>query len=269
MRKAPFARIVALALLGLAACSADQPDSIGVSKARLSFVTETTLLPIFDCYEIWREEFPYDGVPDVRASTPSRCFDTGLTVETTFPSPHATTVFLLRAGQTIPEVLASSASGGNSYLDITPFDATPPQTAPYRPPENVNGQLQYFLNGLRVSVGSFTYLALRETRLVLGENELEMVTETVVPNLFDPRPAQTDPFVPVDAAQAFEFDLAPGDTVSVSSRKAPSSFAFSPLYPPPAVRATLAVDGVPVTVRGTSATDAGEQTSLSFSYSRN
>lgn len=277
MRKAPLALIAAAALVLLAACDSDQPASLGTSTATLSFATAAAPLPVYDCYEVWTDTlmpdpdnpggFIYDGVPDQRADPPSVCFDTGEIQTATFPYRHATTVLVLRAGRTDPEVVASSAVGGNQYGDVTPFDTTPTQPAPDRPPENVGSSSnRYYLYGKRANVGTFTYLSLRETTLVDG---VDIKTETVVPNLFDPQPAQTDPYQQVTAAETFEFDLNPGDTVSVSSRKAPLGLLVSPLYPPAVLEATLAVDGVPVAVRGIPDTTADEQTSLSFSYSRN
>jgi hypothetical protein len=236
---------IAAIVLATAGCDDTQPDTLSSTTATLSF-SARALVELNHCWDTWIDS-DVDGVPDFNLGYTCEPEGLGSKSNRAVAWHYSLQVSILRAGETVPEIIASSVAPNDTvddYISFTPYDpiSTP---IPDKPPE---GQTYYF-DGVEVSTGSQIYL--QATGHDFG-----------TPNVLGSTPA-------------LEFQMAAGDTVIVEARKQSITDAGNYLQNPGdesnlelVLIAALTVGGSPAQVQGNLFSSFDDAAGIAFSYTR-
>lgn len=247
MRRTFLAVLAVLFVIVTGACSTTQPESGGKQSASLTVVARANL-ELVDCFEIWLDtNSPPDGFADT--NTGGVVCDPAVGTEgkatRNLPWRYSLEVSIIPSGETTETLIGSSVVPGDSiddFVGLTPFDATPPQTAGTKPRDGTT----YYLNGKRVSQGSALYI---------GSLGIDVGQPNVLGN------------------PSFDFKIGPGDTVIVRGRKQPVADApnFIDTTAPDLelqIEGILTIGGVRIDVSGNPLSPTTDKGGFAFSFTK-
>jgi len=255
MRRSGLVAALLVALALASGCDTKQPLRAGSSTVSVSFRATANQAARWYVYELW-DDVDGDGTPDERRTSFPTAFcvpQPGAAVSGPVPWPFAAEVAVLRAGETTPEVVATTFGGVSSFANLTAYSRDYGPTPPARPP---SGNI-YFVNPVSVTSASYEYITGE------GSDCGNFPPDQLLPvNLFGASPPEID------------LVLERGDTLIVRARKQDSSSMafFGPTFlSEPTLSANLLLDGreAPEAI-GSLDTEAGVPgAGLAFSFTLN
>lgn len=247
MRSALWCATLVVVASALVACDTTQPLQGGSVEASVDIATSPDVVPEADIWEVWQDT-NNDQVPDqpVRDPAPNgpivhSCADTGTSSTVPYPWSIAVELSVLRKGSTVAELLSTTSTEATPFSGVTRLDTT---STPV-PDQPLAGNL-YLVNGRRVTYAHADYLTFCTADVPTAGSLGDLPNPAVIP-------------------------LNPGDTLIVQARKATfnDNRIFNGAFPNPILEATILVNGVSVSTRGTSQSTRDDGDGISISYTLN
>lgn len=198
MRRVGFVLLVLVAALAGASCDTSQPTRSGPTTVEVQ-IDARAIVNIFDCYDRLN-----NGVMDRIACFPAA----GSSVaDRTIPWAFSFRIIILRAGETLPDILAGSVNDPTFQVfgNTTRFDPIS-ETGPLRPPD---GSFTYE-NPRRVSAGHQDFFM---GWVDFGGGNIRSPLPVPEVNILHVPPATPG------ASPRYAFELNPGDAIIVEAAK--------------------------------------------------
>ena len=280
----PTIALVALAAAALltSSCDTTQPLQLEEQTFLLSFAgTDVVGIRNFDVFDAYEDnngdsqpdDTNGDGTPDIFL----HCLTRDPNRQNAFSNPasvpwgYSVVISILRAGQTVPERITSSAAASDASFSLTDYDPRGPQlgavdAAPA--PVTINNRTFGFRNGRVLSSVRRDIMAQTTSPLVeLAPNTYGAIGSGRC-SAFDPGPSVVDRATSADYPR--HIVLRKGDTVTIEAFMSPTPTPgiVVPNPPAPGLSATFTLNGTPMVVRG-STSEAGPGNGLRFAYTTN
>jgi len=260
-------------------CDTTQPLQLDQQTFELTFSTfgaSTVNYNVYDGFEdangdMLPDDTNGDGSPDFFRHCLTRAPDSGnthISNPSSIPWGFTLSISILREGQTVPEVITSSASATDPSLSVATYDTSgaplggvPPAPAPV----TVQGRTFRFTNGRILS------RARREVVAQTTSPLIELAPGTYGSpgsgrcSTFDPGPAVAD--AATSTTYPRQVVLRKGDTVTIEAFVSPTANPGIPInVSSPALSSTFSLAGTPMVVRGTTSEQGGPGSGFRFSY---
>lgn len=245
-------------------CDTTQPLQLDEQTYELRFEGRGASVPTYDVWDMYEDENG-NGEPDPGEPMQLFCVDQSAPDSispTSAPFRFTLKVTILRAGQTVKEQITSSGAL-NTAANLTVYDDPDniiEGVTPNKAPIVESGRTFIFRNPRRMS-------AVNRSVVTATVNTLNQLRPSVYPlknglcSAADPGEAEID-----NEPQPMAIVIRKGDTLIVEARRGTTAPTGIPYTSQPSLRAILAVDGEPVSVRGTDRTNKEPGAGISFSF---
>ena len=276
MRSMLGAASIVLLALALVSCDTTQPLTLEQQTFELQFLATGAQTGIFDVYDGFEDsnldgqpdDTDGDGQPDFFLHCLNRTFAPFSAGGTSVPWGYTVLITILRAGETTPEQITSTAASTDPALSLSEYDTTLliPGGVPAAPaPITIGTRTFRFMNGRILSEANRDVMAATTSPLV----ELDPATYGTKGSgrcsTFDPGPTLVDSTT--SNVYPRQITLRKGDTLTVEAFVSPEATPGLTVTNPPApgLGAQLKLAGSQVVVRGEIA-EPTPGSGLRFSY---